>query len=276
MILLDGQVSGDALLSDRGLNYGDGLFETIALRDGSLLSWEKHMERLRSGCAALGLSYPTPTQLLNEAHAVAEGRPRGIVKIILTRGGEGRGYRPPHTACTRRIVAWHDWPLELDGHEVAPVLTWVCQHRLGTNPQLAGIKHINRLEQVLASAEWPAPHYFEGLMQDFDGLLVEGTRSNLFLLRRGQLLTPDLTRCGIAGIVRAAVIDAAPRIGLNVQVCSIAMTSLTATDELFICNSVFGLRAVAQIDDGCNSLRLNTSGVVAALADQLRADNIIP
>ena len=276
MILLDGQASGDALLSDRGLNYGDGLFETIVLRDGSLLGWEKHMARLGHGCAVLGLTLPSPTQLFDEAHTVAGSRRRGIVKIVLTRSGEGRGYRPSRAACARRIVAWHDWPMELDGHDLAPVSTWMCQHRLGSNPQLAGIKHINRLEQVLASAEWPAPHYFEGLMQDFDGLLIEGTRSNIFLLREGQLLTPALTRCGVSGIVRAAVIDAAPRLGLSAQICSIATASLTATDEMLICNSVFGLRVVSQLDNGDKSLRLNNSGLLAALDEQLRADNVIP
>ncbi len=113
-------------------------------------------------------------------------------------------------------------------------------------------------------------------MQDFDGLLVAGTRSNIFVLRDGELLTPDLTRCGIAGIVRQAVIDAAPRHNLKSLITSITMTSLTASDELLICNSVFGVRVVARIDDGDNSLRLHNSGIGLELMQQLRADDVIP
>ena len=276
MILLDGHASDNALLNDRGLAYGDGLFETIALRDGCLLNWSEHMQRLRRGCAVLGLRSPHFPQLCDEAHAVADGHRRGIVKITLTRSAGGRGYRPPNPQCSRRIVAWHDWPMGLDGHDASPVSTWVCQQRLGSNPQLAGIKHINRLEQVLASAEWPAPHYFEGLMQDFDSLLVEGTRSNVFVLRERELLTPDLTRCGIAGIVREAVINTAPRFGLRCQICPIPISSLVATDGMFICNSVFGLRVVGQIDHAGSSLQLHHSELVAELAKQLRTDNVIP
>ena len=276
MILLDGQSADAALLDDRGLNYADGVFETIALRDGCLLSWGAHVERLRRGCDVLGLVPPSVDLLSDEAHAVANGESRGIVKIVLTRGSGGRGYRPPSPSDTRRIVVWRDWPTGLDSNDLSPVLTWVCQHRLGSNPQLAGIKHLNRLEQVLASAEWPGPHYFEGLMQDFDGMLIEGTRSNVFVLRNGALLTPELTRCGIAGVVRAAVIDAALRLGIATQICSLALTSLVATDEMFICNSVFGLRIVGQVDHCGQSLRLSRSGLVAELAGRLRSANVIP
>ena len=276
MILLDGQASDALLLNDRGLTYGDGLFETIALRDGRLLSWAAHIERLRQGCAVLELPPPVAAQLFDEATEVARGHSRGIVKIMITRGSGGRGYRPPTAVRTCRIVAWHAWPADLDAHDAEAVPTWLCHQRLGFNPQLAGIKHLNRLEQVLASAEWPAPHYFEGLMQDFDGLLVEGTRSNVFVRREGQLLTPDLTRCGIAGIVRQALIDAAPRHNLKSLITSVAITSLTASDEIFICNSVFGVRVVARIDDGGNSLRVHNSGLCSELVQQLRADDVIP
>ena len=276
MILLDGQASDALFLNDRGLAYGDGLFETIALRDGRLLSWEAHIERLRHGCVVLGLPPPAAAQLLDEATEVAGGHRRGIVKIMITRGAGGRGYRPPSAVRTGRIVAWHDWPADLDEHDAHAIPTWLCHQRLGFNPQLAGIKHLNRLEQVLASAEWPAPQYFEGLMQDFDGLLVAGTRSNIFVLRDGELLTPDLTRCGIAGIVRQALIDAAPRHNLKSLITSIAITNLTASDEIFICNSVFGVRVVARIDDGANSLRVHNSGLCSELVQQLRADDVIP
>lgn len=276
MILLDGQLSDSPMLEDRGLAYGDGLFETIALRDGQLLGWYAHLTRLSHGCEVLGLPQPDYAQLLHEAERVSAGRSRGVVKILLTRGAGGRGYRPPLTTQSRRIVSMHDWPADLDDDNRRPVETWVCRQRLGHNPQLAGIKHLNRLEQVLASAEWPASNYFEGLMLDLDGNLVEGIRSNVFVVRGTQLHTPDLARAGIAGIVRQAVIDAAPGLGLAVQIDRLEIAHLAAADEMFLCNSVMGLRVVGRIEHAGDSLSMPSRGVAVALADRLRSAHVIP
>ena len=276
MILLDGQLCDSPLLLDRGLAYGDGLFETIAVCDGQLLCWTAHMARLQRGCAVLALPAPDGAQLLREAEQVAAGQSRGIVKILLTRGTGGRGYRPPQATQLRRIVGLHEWPSDLDDDRRRPVTTWVCRQRLGHNPQLAGIKHLNRLEQVLASAEWPAPDYFEGLMLDLDGHLLEGIRSNVFLVRDRVLLTPDLTHAGIAGIVRQAVLDIAPSHGLDVRVGALALTQLTDADELFLCNCVMGLRVVGRVDNGDNSYSLASTGIALDLADALRLAKVIP
>ena len=276
MILLDGQPADSPLLLDRGLAYGDGLFETIVLCDGQLLCWAAHMARLQRGCAVLGLPAADSAQLLREAQRVTARQSRGIVKILLTRGSGGRGYRPPQATQLRRIVGLHQWPIDLDDDLRLPVKTWVCRQRLGHNPQLAGIKHLNRLEQVLASAEWPAPDYFEGLMLDLDGDLIEGIRSNVFMVREQVLLTPELTRAGIAGIVRQAVLDIAPAHGLEVRIGALALTQLTDVDELFLCNSVMGLRVVGRVDNGDNSLSLVSRGIALELADALRLAKVIP
>lgn len=276
MILLDGQLCDSPLLLDRGLAYGDGLFETIAVCDGQLLCWTAHMARLQRGCAVLALPAPDGAQLLREAEQVTAGQSRGIVKILLTRGTGGRGYRPPQATQLRRIVGLHEWPSDLDDDRRRPVTTWVCRQRLGHNPQLAGIKHLNRLEQVLASAEWPAPDYFEGLMLDLDGHLLAGIRSNVFLVRDRVLLTPDLTHAGIAGIVRQAVLDIAPSHGLDVRVGALALTQLTDADELFLCNCVMGLRVVGRVDNGDNSYSLASTGIALDLADALRLAKVIP
>lgn len=276
MILLDGQLCDSPLLLDRGLAYGDGLFETIAVCDGQLLCWTAHMARLQRGCAVLALPAPDGAQLLREAEQVTAGQSRGIVKILLTRGTGGRGYRPPQATQLRRIVGLHEWPSDLDDDRRRPVTTWVCRQRLGHNPQLAGIKHLNRLEQVLASAEWPAADYFEGLMLDLDGHLLAGIRSNVFLVRDRVLLTPDLSHAGIAGIVRQAVLDIAPSHGLDVRVGALALTQLIDADELFLCNCVMGLRVVGRVDNGDNSYRLASTGSALDLADALRLAKVIP
>ena len=276
MILLDGQPCDSPLLLDRGLAYGDGLFETLAVRDGEPLAWSAHMARLARGCAVLGLPSPDTQALWDDTRRVLPTRPRGVLKIVMTRGTGGRGYRPLATAQSRRIVSLHPWPEDLDTLDDQPLATWVCRQRLGHQPQLAGIKHLNRLEQVLASAEWPAPHYFEGLMLDGDGHLIEGTRSNLFLVHGDTLSTPDLSRCGIAGVVREAVLDCASSHGLTPRVEPLTFTHVAACDEMFLCNSVMGLRAVGQVDHGADTVFIAHRGVARHLAVSLRTAGVIP
>lgn len=276
MILLDGQVSDNPLLLDRGLAYGDGLFETIAVRDGELLCWDAHMARLRRGCRVLNFPAPDGERLLDEARQVCAGQGAGVVKLLLTRGSGGRGYRPPSPVQVRRILSMHERPAELDADADAAVATWVCRQRLGHNPALAGIKHLNRLEQVLASAEWPAPVYFEGLMLDLDGHLIEGIRSNLFVVKGGALRTPELSRCGIDGVVREAVLAAAPALGLEVQVAPLTLADVASADELFLCNSVIGVRSVARVDEGHRSITIAGSAITRRLAESLRVANVIP
>ncbi len=276
MILLDGQICDSPLLLDRGLAYGDGLFETVALRDGQLLGWSAHMARLQRGCAVLGFAAPDLAQLLQEARHLVGAQSRGVVKIMLTRGSGGRGYRPSAQPRTRRIVSLHDWPTELDTDTTTPVATWVCKQRLGHHPQLAGIKHLNRLEQVLASTEWPSGNYFEGLMLDFNEHLIEGIRSNLFVRKGADLLTPDLSHAGIAGVVREAVMALAPAHGLGVRLASLDVEQLETADEVFLCNSVMGLRVVGRIEHAGRSIRIANNGTALELAAALRQANLIP
>lgn len=276
MILLDGQLCDSPLLLDRGLAYGDGLFETIAVRDGQPLAWTAHMARLARGCAVLGVPMPNPALLLEETMQLSAGHEDGVIKILITRGSGGRGYRPADAPVVRRIVSLHPWPLAADEAPEAPVRVWVCHQRLGHQPQLAGIKHLNRLEQVLASAEWPAPYYFEGLMLDFENHLIEGIRSNVFVVQGETLLTPDLSRCGIAGVVRAALLEIAPRHGLVSRVGEVLLAELEAGSAMFLCNSVMGLRSVTRIDQGDDSMALAEHPVVSALAASLRQAGVIP
>lgn len=276
MMLVDGQPSDSPLLLDRGLAYGDGLFETIAVRDGEPLAWSAHMARLARGCAVLSLPVPDEALLVGEVRRLLGDERAGVIKIIVTRGSGGRGYRPPSTPRPRRIVSLQAWPADLEIDAERGVSVWVCRQRLAHQPQLAGIKHLNRLEQVLASAEWPAPEYFEGLMLDGDGTLVEGIRSNVFLVQGQCLLTPALGRCGIAGVVREALLDIAPAHGLETQVAAVPLTEFGRSDAMFLCNSVIGVRAVRRIDHNGACIELGDHEVVRALSASLRRAGLIP
>lgn len=247
MILVNGSEQRGIDPADRGLSYGDGLFETVAVADGRTLEWDAHLDRLKAGCVRLGIPLPDAGVLAEEAACVVEGGARGVLKIILTRGCGGRGYRPPADPHPTRILAlypWPDYPLSWyrEGIDVG-----VCSTRLGRNPALAGLKHLNRLEQVMARREWADPSIAEGLMLDDTGCVVEGTMSNLFVVRDGKLVTPDLDQCGVAGIVRANVLKRAPLLGLEVQVAHLGLDDVLSAQEAFLSNSVLGVCPIRKI-----------------------------
>jgi 4-amino-4-deoxychorismate lyase len=234
--------------SDRGLLYGDGLFETMAVRNGRASSWSRHMARLLAGCARLGIPAVDTVQLAHEADELLAGIGHGVLKVIVTRGSGGRGYRVPETVAPRRILQLHPWPDFPPAAEESGVAVRLCTTRLCHNPLLAGIKHLNRLEQVLARREWDDPKIVEGLLLDVDGRLIEGTMSNLFLVRGQSLLTPDLRRCGVAGIMRSVILEQAKRLSLPVKICALDMEDLLAAEEVFLCNTLIGIWPVIAID----------------------------
>lgn len=275
MILVDGAPAAGVAADDRGLAYGDGLFETIAVRDGRCLAWAAHLERLHHGCTRLGIAAPAPAALAADATQLIRGAARGVLKIIVTRGSGGRGYRSPPQAQPRRILSLHPWPDD-DAATAAGdgVSTWICGQRLSSQPVTAGLKHLNRLEQVLASQAWPDPACFEGLMLDEAGHLVEGTRSNLFLVENGVVSTPALERCGVRGIVRAAVMRWCGEAGLALRETALWPARLATADEVFLCNSIVGVCAVASVRE-LPELRLTPGPVTAAVRAALRAAGVI-
>ncbi|MFZ5467737.1 MAG: aminodeoxychorismate lyase [Pseudomonadota bacterium] len=231
---------------DRGLHYGDGLFETMAVTEGKVRLLALHLERLARGAARLAIPLPDPDGLAGALAVAAREQGEGVLKLIVTRGGGGRGYLPPESPTPSLILQRHP-PVDADGRDGVAVR--LCELRLSRQPALAGIKHLNRLEQVLARAEWRDPAIAEGLLLDAEGFLVEGVASNLFLVRRGRLLTPLLDQCGVAGVMRAHVMRCASRLGLDVQETRLVLDDLRAADELFLTNSLYGIRPVVRLTE---------------------------
>jgi len=246
--LIDGIPAVVVPAADRGLQYGDGLFETIAVVDGRPCLWDRHLARLRAGCVRLAIPLPDPDLLQAEVLALAKGQGRAVLKLTVTRGEGGRGYRPPHPARPRRILRLHPWPDHPPAWRSAGVRVRYCRTRLGHQPLLAGLKHLNRLEQVLARAEWDDPDIGEGLMLDLDGTVVEGTQTNLFALTAGRLVTPLLDRCGVNGVVRQVVIETAWMQGLAVEEARLTPAELAQADALFLASSLAGLWPVRELD----------------------------
>jgi 4-amino-4-deoxychorismate lyase len=164
-----------------------------------------------------------------------------VVKIIVTRGVGARGYRPSSAGLATRVVASYAAP-DIESDRMLSI-RW-CETRLGRNERLAGIKHLNRLEQVLAQAEWHDVSIDEGLMLDTEGELVCGTASNVFLVREGMLLTPDLRYCGVRGVMRGQVLRAAGQLGIAVSEEPLWPHDVEAAEEVFLTNAVRGIRPV--------------------------------
>lgn len=246
---IDGVAADTLPVLDRGLHYGDGLFETLAVKDGSIGLLQSHLERLQEGCTRLGLPMPPLEILQTELHAAAAGETRAVLKLMVTRGEGGRGYRPPVDTRPRRILLRYPWPDYPEAWARDGVRTLICDTRLSTQPRLAGMKHLNRLEQVLARAEWDeADGYQEGLMLDAGGRVVEGTMTNVFAVTREDvLLTPDLSRAGVAGVMRRHILEQAAKAGMQIRVAELPLAALMRANEIFLCNSLIGVWPVSEL-----------------------------
>lgn len=240
-ILFNGQPSDSVPVTDRGLHYGDGLFETLAVINGTPRFWQRHFDRLLIGCTRLKIPAPAEELLLQEIATLSQGKGSCVIKLIITRGSGGRGYRPPHPVTPTRLLICYPFPQYPERNSTAGVEIRLCKATLGCNPLLAGIKHLNRLEQVLARSEWDDDMIAEGLMANHEGNIIEGTMSNIFLVCKGELHTPDLSACGIDGVMRGIVIEQARLLDIPLRITNITPTQLGQGSELFLTNSLIGI-----------------------------------
>ncbi len=266
---MDGQPAAAIAADDRGLAYGDGLFETLRVVRGQPRLLERHLQRLATGCQRLQLNADLAAirqQLEDFAAQLGEG----VCKLILTRGSGRRGYGPDLRAAPRCLLQGSPAPVWPTAHAQG-VRLYPCTVRLAWQPLLAGLKHLNRLEQVLARAEWQDGLHAEGLMCDPAGHVIEGVFSNLFLGRAGELWTPDLGRCGVAGVMRAEILARARRLGMPVQVREIGLEAFLQADEVFVCNSLYGLWPVTAFREQIWPVGPLTRQLQGALAGLLEA-----
>lgn len=244
--LIDGEISTYVAASNRGLNYGDGLFETLLVNNGQPRGWQAHMDRLGAGCERLGIDMPAQAILLREVQTVSAGLADAVVKIVLCRGGFARGYLPSQDVACVRIVSAHEFPQNTQENAARGVKARVCDLRLAIQPALGGIKHLNRLEQVLASSEPFTAGVTEGILLDREDHIISAISANIFLIMEDRLLTPRLDRCGVRGVIRSQILAACSG---RCEQRRIQVDLLQEADEVFICNSVRGIVPVTAIDD---------------------------
>lgn len=274
MMLVNGTPAQHIPADDRGFAYGDGVFRTLRCVNGEPLHWARQHAKLSHDCGHLGIVCPAESILLAETRKVASEFADAVVKITVTRGSGKRGYAPPETTVPARIVTASNFTpsFAAAGEGADGICARICDLRLAYQPALAGIKHLNRLENVLARSEWHDPEIREGLLLDCDGNAIGGTMSNLFIVENGKLLTPDLSRCGVAGVTRERVIDAACTLGLTCHVEHFPLQRVLNATEVFFVNSLIGLWPVATLANQHYTAELVSQKIRDALiADDTRS-----
>ncbi len=255
MMLVNGEYKDHIPVADRGFQYGDGLFETVEVRQGQAVFLGRHIDRLHKGCQRLHI--PTTSldqigfeiELLCSKFNTSSAKPSDcVLKIIVSRGSGGRGYRQPDMIEPSRIISLHPYPDYPSTYQEQGICARFCQTHLGLNPLLAGLKHLNRLEQVMARAEWNTPDIQEGIMMDINNHIIEGTMTNLFFAKNGILHTPTLSQSGVSGIIRSIVIELAHRYDIAVIEHTCDKNNLLSADEVFVTNSIIGIWPVKQIE----------------------------
>lgn len=271
MILVNGVAENRISIADRGLQYGDGLFETIAYRKGVAEFLDAHLTRLLNGCKRLAIPFQDieilGAELNSLCHQLSDD---AVIKIIITRGCGGRGYFADSSIEPTRIISSHPYPSHPNSNAVSGVRVRLCKQTLSENSSLAGIKHLNRLEQVLARNEWDDSDIAEGLMFDQGNNVIEGTMSNVFIVKENQLLTPKVNKAGVAGIIRAHICKLAQQNGLTVEEKNLSKAELFTADEIFVCNSIIGIWPVSSIDNKIYATGPITKNLQQALAESAK------
>ena len=231
---------------ERGLHYGDGLFETLLKIDGEIPYWASHYQRLIKGCKRLFLPMPDLTWLENKLEEVSNNTETCVIKIIVTRGIGGRGLNLPDPKQSSVFVFSYPYTCP----DNTPLNLSVCDTRLPINLNLAGLKHLNRLDYVLATIELNnKQNKDEAILLDTKGFVIEGIISNLFFCKDGQLFTPNLTQVGVEGIMRSKIIEHFNKSEIHVHIDRYDLNRLRQADECFLCNSVQGIRPIGSIDE---------------------------
>lgn len=245
---LDGVPGAGAWALDRGLHYGDGLFETLVCRGRGIRFKALHALRLAEGCRRLAI--PVDAGAALDAAERLAGPGPALLKLVVTRGlATARGYAPGGDERPRQVLLRYPLPPEDPGDAPTPVVH--LSARLGENPLLAGLKHLNRLELVLARAEMQGSAAVEGLLCSSSGWLACGTMTNVFVVQQGVLRTPRVDRCGIAGVLRAVVLREARALGIPAEEADLDPRCVAGADEAFLTNARLGVRPITEVD-GCS------------------------
>jgi 4-amino-4-deoxychorismate lyase len=260
IIQINGQSSELISVLDRGFAYGDGFFETCRVYKNKIHLWDLHLKRLVNTAKRLSITLDVQ-QLQFWINNLLQQSPlldNAILKIQITRGVGARGYAFAEDLLPSIVLFLSPANVLLSPQWRDGVSVRICDLPLSESPALAGLKHLNRLENILARAEWK-DEYAEGFLFNQQGHLIEGTMSNIFLVKNNQLMTPELSQSGVAGVMREFIMTESS-LSISCQQKNILMDELLSADEIFVCNSVIGIWPVIQLHT--NPIRNFTVGKI--------------
>ncbi|MEI6895024.1 MAG: aminodeoxychorismate lyase [Colwellia sp.] len=236
---VNGQQQTDITITERGLAYGDGIFTTAKIVNGKVVLLEKHIERLLLGCNKLKLNLPLNINLNEQLKFVSKTYSKAVLKVMITAGSGGRGYSRVglNENSTNIIIMVSDFPTHYEGIAQKGIHLGDSEQCIATSSMLGGIKHLNRLEQVLLRVELDERHEDDLVVTNCQGQVIEVTSANLFYWLDGRLCTPEISTSGVDGIIRQVIIANIPQ----VKVCQTQVVDLQQAQGIFICNSLMGI-----------------------------------
>ena len=246
MFLINGIKQAQLPASDRAIQFGDGCFTTARIVEGKVCLLEAHLQRLRTACEKLFIPFAQWTALENEMTDQAHGVERGVLKVIITRGSGGRGYSAAGCQDPVRILSVSAWPAHYDRWRQEGITLALSPVRLGRNPQLAGIKHLNRLEQVLIRSHLEQTDADEALVLDSEGFITECCAANLFWRQGKDVFTPRLDQAGVNGLMRQFCLRQLAHSGFRVVEVQAREAALADADEIVVCNALMPVVPVRQ------------------------------
>jgi 4-amino-4-deoxychorismate lyase len=252
---------------DRGLQYGDGVFETMPVYEGKALWFDKHYQRLQQGCATLNITVPKKNILLNDIEQLIPHHQSAVLKITVTRGESARGYKTNRDVKPTRIVVCSEWQNNPQLKIKNGILLKLCDTIVSRHPLLGSVKHLNRLENIMARQEWQGDEYDEGLMCDEFGNVVDGIMSNIFISHNGQLSTPKIKHSGVKGIMRNWVLEQNKSINVS-ELDRLTVEMVQQADEIFMTNSLIGMWPVREF----NNIKYTVGPVFHKLYDKLKME----
>ncbi len=254
MILVNGVKANTISCNDRAFQYGDGLFETIPFKNRTLMLWEQHMQRLQRGCKIMQIPFIDVAILKEESMAMCDdasaiGVNEGVLKIIISRGESCRGYSPGKSSKPNRVIFCAIFPSHISSVRQDGLATDLCKQALTKNFFADGIKHLNRLDQVMLSLESEKKKLLEAVVTDGSGNVIEGVKSNIFIVKHDEIITPKIANYGVRGVMRDFIIDICQKNSIKVSQRAVSVDELNHVDGLFFCNSVIGIWPVNKLGE---------------------------
>lgn len=251
MIIVNGQIQNHITVADRSLHYGDGCFTTLGFTQGKLHAWPLHLNRLQNNCQRLGIDFEQWQALENDLKQmliqVTAKQSKGVLKIIITRGQGGRGYSPSGAQNPTYIISSHDFPTHYTQWQNDGIDLTISAVKLGKQPLLAGIKHLNRLEQVLVKQELEKTSFDDAIVCSSDNEIIESSAGNIFWLQDEQWFTPYLNECGVEGVMRNQVCGILQKYAQPVKQIKQKSSADFCAQEMFICNSLMEIVPVRSL-----------------------------